>query len=185
MIVYPTPINVLLYIENMGGTPSCDSDHECPIRACNFSKHKPGDIDFDNYGPSTEDFKAGVRGHLRSIMYSYLGGSNTSTLATNLQKEIINTKSTIDMESAECIGFGYVYPSRTTMPTTETTETTETKQENFTNKRSPSLIGCVIAAILVIAAAILIWRLFVSRNAMRYQRSTLPDQSTAFPVDNQ
>jgi hypothetical protein len=59
-----------------------------------------------------------------------------------------------------------------------------TKREKFTNKQPASLISCVIASILVIAAAILIWRSFVSRDDMQYQQPVLSDQTIAFPVDS-
>lgn len=157
----------------MGGTPSCDSLHECPIRACNFTKHEPTDIDVatGDYADSEKDVS--FRPIIEEEINRFLGSNEAAdtTKITALESAILS-KNTESMDiGAGCIGF-----------TNAVKDTTKTA-EKFTHRRSSSLIGCTIACILIVVVAILIWRYFVYRNGMRDQRYGLSDRTTAFPLD--
>lgn len=153
----------------MGGTPSCDSLRECPIRACNFSKHEPQHINIPTKALPDSEKEDLFRSQVHGKLNEFLSQSSKFNLDTiNTLESSITSKNIPTMDiNATCIGFDNAVT------------------EKFTNEQPPSLIGCVIASILVIAIAILIWRFFVSRNAMRYQQPASSDQTIAFPVDDQ
>jgi hypothetical protein len=165
------PINVLLYIENMGGTPPCDELHECPIRACNFTKHTSNEINIATKGSdeSHSKFVSDVEGRLGSFL---VGSSAANATTISRLSTAILRKDTPTMDiGASCIGFQNAVATP--------------KTEKFTHKRSSSLISCTIVCILVVAAAIIIWRSFVSRNDIRDQRPVSPNRAIAFPADSQ
>ena len=159
----------------MGGTPSCDSLHECPIRACNFTKHAPTDIDVATGEYLDIEKDTSFRSTIEEEINKFLGNDDAADkqTITKLESAILdkNTKS-MDIGTG-CIGF-----TNAVMDTTKTAE-------KFTYRRSSSLIGCTIACILIVAVAILIWRYFVHRNGIRDQRYGLSDRTTAFPLDDQ
>lgn len=155
----------------MGGTPSCDSLHECPIRACNFTKHKSNEIDIATKGSneSHSKFVSDVEGRLGSFLVD--SSAANATTISKLSTTILGRNTpTIDI-GASCIGFQNAVATP--------------KTEKFTHKRSSSLISCTIVCILVVAAAIIIWHFFVSRNDIRDQRPVSPNQAMAFPADSQ
>jgi hypothetical protein len=159
----------------MGSTESCDTNEECAIRACNFTKHTSADINFNQDGIPENERDDTFVNNVNDSLDKFLK-YKTSTNTINKLSSTITSKNTPTMDiNANCIGFSGAVK----------TETQSEEFEKFTYQRTPTLISCTIASILVISVAILIWRSFVSRNAILYQQPSLPDQTIDFQVDEQ
>ena len=141
----------------MGGSPSCDSPSECVIRACQFSKHGPDEINRETEGRPENEEDAAQKNQVNVDLANFFKNNQAADAKSiSLIRSSLMDTSTPSMDiNAGCIGFK------------DAVKTTE----KFNSSRSRgSLLACTIIGIAIVIMMIFAWWLLCHRT---YKRSNV------------